>query len=113
MVDVFIFCFRNFRYYIYNNIFHTNDKENVQFILEPKPSDIYEIKVSNEEYTLYKVDYSEGNMVYIFENKYSVSKKAGLYKLHEKEFVKQSYPVSITSLKHMVEEGEIIDVIRD
>jgi hypothetical protein len=83
-----------------------------QIILTPKKGDVYEVKLNDSEYTLYKVDRVHGGVVFIFENEYTVDQSTGLYKLEDKPYSKESTPVSLTSLKHMLEVGEIINVER-
>lgn len=90
-----------------------NDKENAEFILEPKPGDVYEVKLRSNEYTLYKVDRVEGNIVYLFENQYSVDKSSGFRKLKKKPYYEDSSPVLKSDLKNMLDSGEIMDVDRD
>ena len=89
-----------------------NDSENAELVLSPKKGDIYEIKLSDEKYTLYKVDKVEGNAVYILENEYIADKEDGIDQLLLKPFYKESYPIMKSDLKIMLEKGEIIDIER-
>lgn len=89
-----------------------NETENAELVLLPKKGDIYQIKLPNEQYTLYKVDKVEGNAVYIFENEYTTDKVEGTEDLLLKPFYKESLPVMKSSLKIMLEKGEIIDIDR-
>lgn len=89
-----------------------DDKENAQLVLEPKPGDVYEVKLAYNEYTLYKVDRVEGGMVYLFENEYSTDKTSGFRDLGKKPFTDESYPIAMTDLKLMLENGEILDIER-
>ena len=73
--------------------FRQNDKENVTFLKNPKPGDIYDIKLGYQDYTLYKVDRVEGNMVYLFENTYTVNRATGMDDLKTKPFTSESFPV--------------------
>jgi hypothetical protein len=84
-----------------------------EIILKPKKGDIYEVKLSDSEYTLYKVDRVEGNMVFLFQNEFITDKQSGIYQLEEKPYYKESFPVGVTNLKHMLEVGEILEVERD
>ncbi|MES2487374.1 MAG: hypothetical protein V4581_15690 [Bacteroidota bacterium] len=90
-----------------------DDAYDAQIILTPQKNDLYQVKISASEYTLYKVDKVDGNMVYLFENEFAINQSSGIDDLKEKPFTKESYPVSKYSLKVMLEKGEIIDVERD
>lgn len=89
-----------------------NDSENAELVLSPKKGDIYEIKLSDEKYTLYKVDKVEDNAVYMLENEYITDKEDGIDQLLLKPFYKESYPIMKSDLKIMLEKGEIIDIER-
>ncbi len=89
-----------------------NDAENAELVLSPQKGDIYEIKLSDGEYTLYKVDKIEGSAVYVFENEYAVDKAGGVRDLLLKPFYKESAPIMKTDLKAMLEKGEIMDIKR-
>jgi len=89
-----------------------NDSENAELILSPQKDDIYEIKLSDKEYTLYKVDKVEGNTVYLFENQYATDKPGGVEDLLQEPYFPESSPVMKTDLKAMLENGEIMDIER-
>ena len=89
-----------------------NDNENAELVLSPKKGDIYEIKLSYKQYTLYKVDKVEGNAVYFFENEYISDKTEGLKDLLQKPFYTESVPIMRTDLKAMLEKGDIMDIER-
>jgi hypothetical protein len=89
-----------------------NDSENAELVLLPQKDDIYEIKLSDEKYTLYKVDKIEGNAVYMLENEYITNKEDDIDQLLLKPFYKESYPIMKSDLKIMLEKGEIIDIER-
>ncbi len=88
-------------------------KESARLILDPKAGDVYEVKLGDDEYTLYKVDRIEGDVVYVYENQYVVDKHSGVHKLEGQPYFEESYPVSKLNLQYMFEKGEIIDVDRD
>ncbi|AWH84004.1 hypothetical protein HYN59_02255 [Flavobacterium album] len=90
-----------------------DNAQDAEYIAKPKKGDIYEIKLNDSQYTLYKVDRVEGNMVFLFENEFLVDDESGIYKLKDKPFYKESYPVGLTNLKHMLDVGEILEVERD
>lgn len=81
-------------------------------MLSPQKGDIYEIRLPDQQYTIYKVDKVEGNTVYFFENEYTTNKLSGVNKLLEKPFTTESYPVMKTDLKVMLENDEIMDIER-
>lgn len=89
-----------------------NDSENAELVLSPQKGDIYEIKLSDKEYTLYRVDRVEGNAVYVFENEYAVDQAGGVRDLLLKPFYKESAPIMKTDLKTMLDKGEIMDIER-
>lgn len=89
-----------------------NDSENAELVLSPQKGDIYEIKLSSNEYTIYKVDKVEGNTVYLFENEYATDKSSGIKDLLQKPFFEESSPVMKTDLKVMLEKGQIMDIER-
>ncbi|MEE1897561.1 hypothetical protein V1389_04390 [Flavobacterium rakeshii] len=89
-----------------------NDSENAELLLSPQKGDIYEIKLPDNQYTIYKVDKVEGNTVYFFENEYMTDRLNGVEELSQKPFTTKSYPVMKTDLKVMLENGEIIDIER-
>lgn len=89
-----------------------NDSENVELLLSPQKGDIYEIKLADKKYTLYKVDKIEGNAVYMLENEYVSDKEEGMKSLLGKPFYKESYPIMKSDLEIMLKKGEIIDIER-
>jgi len=89
-----------------------DNKENAELVLSPQKGDIYEIMLSNKEYTLYKVDKVEGNAVYMFENEFATDQASGTSDLLEKPFYKESVPIMKSDLKMMLEKGQIMDIER-
>jgi hypothetical protein len=62
-----------------------------------KKDDILEVKIKDNEFTLFKVDHVAGNMVYIAINKYQTNMETGISDLKDKEFdnsVIKEFPVS-------------------
>jgi hypothetical protein len=77
-----------------------------------KKDDILEVKVKDDEYTLFKVDHVAGNLVYIAISKYQTNMETGISDLKEKEFdnsVIKEFPVA-DLLKNS--NFEIIDIDR-
>jgi hypothetical protein len=92
------------------------DERNAQLILAPKSGDVFEIKTPDKQYTLYKVDKVEDNTVYIRMNNYEYNLPSGLRKLKEKgesAYNEELFPIEKSTLKEMLESGEILDIDRD
>lgn len=89
-----------------------DNTENAELVLSPKKGDIYEIELSPEKYTLYKVDKVEGNAVYMFENEFTTNQASPTQDLSEKPFYKESVPIMKSDLKMMLEKGQIMDIER-
>lgn len=86
--------------------------ENAELLLSPQKGDIYEIRLPDQQYTIYKVNKVEGNTVYFFENEYTTNKLSGIEELSQKPFTTESYPVMKTDLKVMLDNHEIMDIER-
>jgi len=85
-----------------------------KYILAPKKNDIFEIKLKDDEFTLYKVEKVERDTVYFFANKYTTNQQTGLDDLAIKPFDESTtYGVSIIKLKEMNKNDEIIDIDRN
>lgn len=87
-------------------------EKNAQLILTPKAGDIFEIKTTDNQYTVYKVDQVQGDSVFIQPSNYEVNKLTGLNDLKKKEYSSDIFGVSKNDLKKMLEDGEIIDIDR-
>jgi hypothetical protein len=93
-----------------------NDKKNAEIILAPQQGDIYEIKTSSQNYTLYKVGQVEADTVYLLINEYETNKPSGFSDLKAKgddAYLEQLIPFLRSDLKDMLDKGEIIDIDRD
>lgn len=88
------------------------DERNAKFIASPRSGDIFEIKTSNNQYTLYKVTLVQGDSVFVAPSNYETNKKTGLADLKKKEFSAELMGFSLGDLKRMLEEDEIVDVDR-
>lgn len=93
----------------YNKI---NGEKNAELISEPKKGDVYEVKMDNSQYTLFKVDKVAGDSVFVLENMYETNKISGLSDLKDEDFIKESWGIHKTELKNMLEIGTIIDIKR-
>jgi hypothetical protein len=90
-----------------------NDEKNAKLILSPKAGDIFEIKVNNSQYTLYKVNEVLGDSVFVQINYYETNKVTGLNDLKKEAYSEEVMGFSKAELKQMLEKGEIIDIERN
>lgn len=91
------------------------EEKNARLISAPKSGDIFEIKTTENQYTLYKIDQVVGDSVFVFENNYETNKLRGLDDLKlkgAKAYSEDVYGFSKDNLKQMLENGEIIDIDR-
>ncbi|WP_316768376.1 hypothetical protein [Pedobacter frigiditerrae] len=95
--------------FIYNK---QDEAKNAKIILSPQKNDVYEIKLANDSYTLYKVDKVVGDSVFIMPNKFETNQISGLADLEEKGYSEEIFPLVKNDLKIMLEKGEIMDINR-
>ncbi len=89
------------------------DEKVSKLILSPKKDDVFEIKLKDNEYTLYKVQMVVGDTTYFFANKYQTNQETGLSDLSAKEFdTSMIYGLSKSKLIEMNKNDEIIDIDR-
>jgi zinc-ribbon family len=94
-------------------IFSNNrNKENAQWILDPKVGDVYEIKTANRQYTLAKIHSVVGDSVNIQFNAYETDKESGISQLNGKPYNDEIYVYAKSELKMKLETREIIDIER-
>lgn len=91
------------------------DTRNSILIQEPKPGDVFEIKIGSGQYTLYKVTKVVGDSVIVDVSAYETNKVTGLADLKAKG--NEGYSGELTfftkaELKQMLEEDEILDIDR-
>ncbi len=93
-----------------------NEERNARLILSPEKGDILEIKTSEDQYTLYKIDKVEGDSVFLLINSYETNMPSGLDDLKRKgenaysEFI---LPVLKSELRNMLGKGEILNIDRE
>lgn len=87
-------------------------EKNEAYILAPKAGDVYELKIANEEYTLFKVNHVSTDSVYVSESLYITNTSKGLRKLQKKKYDSETFPIAKPALKEMFDERKIIDVDR-
>ncbi len=84
-----------------------------QWILAPKAGDIYELKVDDTTYTLYKVEAIEADTVFFTANEFQSSDETGLSSLYSKPFdSSMTYGISRKALIKMHSKDEIVDITR-
>jgi len=92
-----------------------NEKENAQLILTPQKNDLYEVKLGDKQYTLFKVDSVYGDSVVVRMHLYETNKMSGVSDLKDKgddAYQEMGLVFTKGSLKEMFDEGEIFDVER-
>ena len=89
-----------------------DNQKNIQFILQPKAGDIYEMVTENSQYTLLKVARVQGDSVFVYINEYETDKQKGLYQLRDKPFSPGEIAFTKQTLRLMLKEGKILDVER-
>ncbi len=86
-----------------------------RLILTPRSGDVFEIKTTEGQFTLYKVEGVEGDSVFIRPNKYETNLETGLDDIKYKgdsSYVEDVFSFSKSELKQMVDKEEIIDIDR-
>jgi hypothetical protein len=84
-----------------------------KLIMSPKKDDVFEIKLEDNEYTLYKVKNVSNDTVFFYANKYQTNQETGLSDLDEKGYnTDVSYGLTKSKLTEMNKNDEIIDIDR-
>ncbi|MBC7851573.1 MAG: hypothetical protein H7Y31_17645 [Chitinophagaceae bacterium] len=93
-----------------------NDAKNAQLVLAPQVNDIFEIRTTDNQYTIYKVAEVQKDSVFVYVNNFETNKMSGLNDLKKRgtgayaDFV---VPLAKIELKRMLEAGEIMDIERN
>ena len=99
---------------IYSN--SQDDKRDNAYLTAPKTGDVYEVKLADGEYTLYKVSEVMDDSVYVLLNQYQTNKKTGLAKKEiqsNSSYLTDGYlPIAKKQLLAMKAKGEITGVNR-
>ena len=97
------------------SISEKNKAEKVsKLILNPKTGDLFELKIKDTVYTLYKVLKVEKDTVFFFANQYHTNVEAGLDDLKKKPFdMSETYGIPKIALIRMNKKDEIIDIDRN
>ncbi|MFT3935874.1 MAG: hypothetical protein QM726_19755 [Chitinophagaceae bacterium] len=91
------------------------DARNAQLILHPQAGDIFEVRTENNQFTLYKVERTKDDSVFVLLGNYETNKITGLADLKRKgadAYSQEILPLTKTSLRQMLANGEIIDIER-
>ena len=84
-----------------------------KLILAPKMDDVFEIKLKDEQFTLYKVTKVERDTVYFIINKYVTNQESDLDNLETKGYDESTtYGISIPKLVAMNKADKILDIER-
>ena len=90
-----------------------NQAERVsKMVLAPKAGDIFEIKLKEDVYTLFKVSKVTGDTVYVADNKYQTNQESGLSDLRNKDYETVVHSIMIAELVAMDKKDEIMDIDR-
>jgi len=90
-----------------------DNARNAKLILSPLPGDVYEVKIKENKYTLYKVDQVIGDSVILHVNRYHIDSDLDFDKIMDKDYSTSSFKLSKTQLAAMVESHAILDVDRE
>jgi hypothetical protein len=91
------------------------DARNAQLILNPAPGDVYEIKTKDNQYTLIRIEGTDGDSVFYRHNDYETNKLSGLNDIRKKGMDAYStnfYMLTKNDLKEMFDKGDINDIER-
>jgi hypothetical protein len=93
-----------------------DDKRDIAFLTAPRAGDIYEIKLSSNNYTLYKVLDVTPDSVYVLLNKFEATRQSGLSKMEMNEpgsfSEEEEMAIARKTLLSLKQSGEIESVRR-
>jgi hypothetical protein len=87
--------------------------ENLQFVTAPKVGDIYEVKVENGQYTIFKVNAVKSDSVYVQYSNFQVNKITGLHTLKSDTYAPDIFGYSKQELRNMLDSGTIYGIDRE
>jgi len=94
-------------------ISNQRSQRNASWLQSPLPGDIYEIRMSADEYSLLKVHQRSGDTVLLQFSDLMSNKRTGLRKLYLNGFKGDTTRLTLHQLKAMHDDGEIVDVKRE
>lgn len=98
---------------------HQSNKHNARVLEQlnaPQVGDVYEVKESSRNYTLYKVREVKGDSVFVARHTHLVSKQRGLWQLRsdgDEAYTDERLGFDKQGLVQMQQAGDILDVDRD
>jgi hypothetical protein len=90
-------------------------KDQARYIQSPKVGDIFEVKVKEQSYTIYKVDAVTNDSVYVLMNDYETDERTGFDHLEDTKknnYPEDSYGYSKVEIRQMMDSGIILKVVR-
>jgi hypothetical protein len=93
-----------------------NDEKNDTLVSKPQVGDIYEVKVAEKQYTLYKVHSITNDTIYVLINNYETNIVTGLDDIKSKgseAYAVETEPMLLSQLKELHEAGNIINIHRE
>ncbi|MBP6386903.1 MAG: hypothetical protein KA313_03505 [Pseudarcicella sp.] len=94
---------------------HKNEEKKAELIQTLQSRDILEIKMKDDQYTLYKIDHVRGDSVMFQESNYETNNLKGIDDLKSKgdsAYSNEVFWVPKSELKMMLEKGDIVDINR-
>lgn len=88
-------------------------RRKAKIIMAPKCGDVYEVKLNENSYTLYKVDHIKQDSIYVRRNKYQCYFPSDIIKLNRKGdggYENYFFLVEKSELKQMFDKEEILNV---
>ncbi|MDF7820504.1 hypothetical protein P1X15_22970 [Runella sp. MFBS21] len=94
------------------------DKETLTFVTTPQYGDVYEVKLGDKAYTLFRVAEVQADSILFYPHQYETTKSTGLIDLRIDSDKKNQYDarriaLAKLSLKNMIDEGKILGVYRE
>jgi hypothetical protein len=91
-----------------------DEKNRLEYVANPKAGDIYKYKTDDNNYSTFKVISVSTDSVFVSPNKYQTDKMTGVYKLDKAEnYPEESYGISRSDVKQMLQDKEIYDIDRN
>ena len=91
-------------------------KKSAQFVMNPHRGDLFEIKMKNDHYTLFRIDEVGEDSVLLRISNFESNMASGLSDIRSKgdsTFSDEQYAVARQELKNMFDKGEIMDILRE
>ena len=95
--------------------YQKENKDQARYIQSPKVGDILEIKVKEQNYTIYKIDSVTTDSVYVLINNYETDDESGLEHLEKSrkdDYSDDLYVYGRQEIKPLVDSGIILKIVR-